>query len=289
MIARRNLWPLVAPTLIGQPGATFSSKTRLVEVFASIVDGNGRFVAGLTRERFELLDNKSRVEIRTFEDSGEGASGLTCAILLDTTDSMNAQLPFVKNSINRLIGQLGEKDQVGVFGFANMVRSLQDYTLDKKAAMNAVLRVRASGGTALFDALSQVARELSERPGRKAIVAVTDGVDNSSILNGPSATQRAKKAGVPIYIIRQGAALSEKNFSQHLSEISKSTGGKAYSAGSRKEFEQAFSDIFRDFKNTYLLTFTPLVEKDPNWRTIQLNVSGLKDYKVRAKEGYYLD
>jgi VWFA-related protein len=289
MSLRPIVWVGLSLIAFAEQEITFDSNVRLVEVYATVFDGHGKFVNRLGRERFEILDNQAPVPIKTFETGGGGESPVTCAILLDTTGSMAADLPIVKNSIVRLIGELGERDQVGVFGFANVVTTLQDYTLDKKAGMNAVLRARSQGATALFDAVSQVARQLAARSGRKAMIVFTDGMDNASVLNAAAATVRAKKAGVPIYAVGQGAALKERKFMKLLGEIAQVTGGKSYEARTRGDVEQIFADISQDLQHTYMLTYTAPVEKDTQWRTIQVLVSGLKNYRVRAKEGYYLD
>jgi len=71
----------------------------------------------------------------------------------------------------------------------------QEFTTDKDAAKRAILRTRAQGRTALFDALSQVAQDISKRPGKKTLIVFTDGDDNSSALNANAAVGRAKKVG----------------------------------------------------------------------------------------------
>src|SRR5215475_5539661 len=71
-------------------------EVRLVEVYASIHDHKGHFVDGLTRDSFEILEDGKPQPIATFDSTSQS---LSCAILLDTTGSMNEALPRVKNSI----------------------------------------------------------------------------------------------------------------------------------------------------------------------------------------------
>jgi Mg-chelatase subunit ChlD len=88
---------------------------------------------------------------------------------------------------------MSDGDSVAVFGFANGLNRLQEFTTDKASAKQAVLRTPAAGATALFDAISEVAREISPRSGKKVLVVFTDGQDNASLLNAdppPDTSQR---------------------------------------------------------------------------------------------------
>jgi Mg-chelatase subunit ChlD len=128
--------------------------------------------------------------LAAFESNG---SKLSCAILLDIAGSMADVLPVVKNSIIKLIDAMSDGDSVAVFGFANGLNRLQEFTTDKASAKQAVLRTPAAGATALFDAISEVAREISPRSGKKVLVVFTDGQDNASLLNAdppPDTSQR---------------------------------------------------------------------------------------------------
>ncbi|MBZ5678129.1 MAG: VWA domain-containing protein [Acidobacteriia bacterium] len=263
--------------------ATFRTETRLVEVYATVRDHSGRYMDGLPRERFEVRDNGQAQALVAFESN---ASSLSCAILLDTTGSMADVLPVVKNSIIKLIDAMSDGDSVAIFGFANGLNRLQEFTTDKASAKQAVLRTRAAGATALFDAISEVAREISPRSGKKALVVFTDGQDNASLLNAERAIQRAKKAGVPVYTIAEGDALKTKDLLKELKDISEGTGAVTFEARRTKDIVDIFQDISGDLRHTYLLAYKPPPDTSQRWRTIQLNVVGVKDAKIRAKEGY---
>ena len=261
----------------------FRTETRLVEVYATIRDHNGRYLDGLTKDRFEVRDNGQAQPLAAFESN---TSSLSCAILLDTTGSMADVLPVVKNSVIKLIDAMSDGDSVAVFGFANGLNRLQEFTTDKASAKQAVLRTRAAGATALFDAVSEVAREISPRSGKKALVVFTDGEDNASLLNASRAVQRAKKAGVPVYTIAEGDALKTKDLLKELKDISEGTGAASYEAHSSKNIADIFQEISGDLNHTYMLAYKPPPDSTQRWRTIQLSVVGVKDAKIRAKEGY---
>ena len=265
------------------PGVLFKSDVRLVEVYATIMDQKGKYLDGLTRDRFELRDNGAPQPLAVFETE---SAALSCAILMDTTGSMAHALAAVKNAVATLIDSLRPADSVAIYSFSDSMRMLQDFTTDKAAARRAMMRTRPAGETALFDSLSQLARDLARRTGKKAIVVFTDGADNLSGLNASTAIARARKSGVPNYAAALGEALKDPLLLQELKQIAQNTGGQAYRVERAADIQAVFEDISRDLKHTYLLAYRPPPSEDKSWRTIQIAVSGLKTGKIRAREGY---
>jgi len=270
-----------------EPATTIKVQVRLVEVYASVHDQKGHFVDGLGRESFQVLEDGKPQQIAAFDSTFQS---LSCAILLDTTGSMSEALPRVKNSIVKLIDELGPEDSVAIFTFDQRLVVRQDFTTDKSAAKRAALRTRAEGATALFDALSEAAQELSQRSGKKALILFTDGDDNSSALNANAAVARAKKAGVPLYTIAEGEATHSKNLRKLLDDLSQRTGGAAYEVRKPGEIEQVFHEISEDLRHLYMISYKPPeVANDGKWRKIDLLIKGVKDYRVRSKEGYFAE
>jgi len=261
----------------------FRVETRLVEVYATIRDNHGRYLDGLTKDRFQVLDEGVPQTVTAFESN---SAKLTCAVLIDTTGSMAGVLPVVKNSVLHLIDELRDEDLIGVYSFNTRLMRLQDFTEDKAAAKQAVLRTRAAGSTALFDAIAELAYEIAPRSGKKAIVVFTDGADNSSLLNAQSAVKRAKKAGVPVYTIAEGEAVQTKPLLDELKDVAERTGAQSYLAHKTHDIGNIFAEISDDLQHTYMLAFKPQPSGEPKWRAIQVTVSGVKDPKIRAKEGY---
>jgi Ca-activated chloride channel homolog len=260
-------------------------QVRLVEVYASVYDHSGQYVQGLSRDSFQVFEDGKLQQITNFEaDSGK----LSCAILLDTTGSMSEALPRVKNSIMKLIDVLENEDAVAIYTFDQRLAVRQDFTTDKAAAKRAVLRTRAEGQTALFDALSEVAQEISKRPGKKALVVFSDGDDNASALNANAAVTRAKKAGIPLYAIAEGEATRSKELRKLLEDLSKRTGGTSYEVKKPADIEQVFQKIALDLQHLYMLAYRPQAgAEEGKWRKIEVSLRGQKDYRIRSKEGYF--
>lgn len=267
-----------------QPNTVIKVQVRLVEVYASVYDHKGQYIEGLGRDSFQVFEDGRQQQITGFEAD---SANLSCAILLDTTGSMGEALPRVKNSVMKLIDVLGAGDAVAIYTFDQRLIVRQEFTTDKAAAKRAVLRTRAEGQTALFDALSETSQEISARPGKKALVVFTDGDDNSSVLNANAAVTRAKKAGIPIYAIAEGEATHSANLKKLLEELSTRTGGTSYEVKKLSDVDQVFQKIALDLQHLYMLTYQPAKSEEVKWRKIEVSLQGGKEYRVRAKEGYY--
>ena len=269
--------------LFAESQTVIKTEVRLVEVYATVFDGKGTHVEGLTRDQFEIRDNGELREISMFESV---SSEISCAILLDATGSMQGSLPAVKNAVFHLIDRLRENDRVAVYTFNNSLTCVQDFTADKQAAKRAVLDIRAGGGTALFDALAEIVRDLGQQNGKKSVILFTDGADNSSFLYPGAALSGARAAGIPIYTIAQGEALENRGLLEQLKQIASWTGALTYSAKGTREIDRICDQIRLDLRHTYLLAYPAPAGQEAGWRTIRLAVKGRKNLRVRAKEGY---
>jgi VWFA-related protein len=275
----------VAAACAQDDAGVFKVNVRLVEVYATVLDHKGHYVDGLGRDSFKVLEDGRPQSIHTFEANSDGIS---CAILLDTTASMAAALPRVKNSVVKLIDELADKDSVAIFTFDQRLIVRQDFTTDKDAAKRAVLRTRAGGETALFDALSESAEEVSKRSGKKALIVFTDGDDNSSVLNANSAVTRAKKLGIPLYSVAEGEAMRSPKLKKLLEDLSENTGGMSYHINKLDDIGNVFREIADVLQHLYMISYKPTSNPtDAKWRKISLEVKGSQDYKIRAKEGYF--
>jgi Ca-activated chloride channel family protein len=263
--------------------AVFRVDGRLVEVWATVTDSRGRYMDDLTAEQFNVLEQQRKQQVVSFESR---LTPVSVALLLDTTGSMQAALPALKNAAIKLMGDLRPGDSVAVYSFNNSVTELQPFTTDMAAAKRAVLHTQALGDTALYDALARVSRDLAGRPGKKVIVVFTDGNDNSSTLTTDIAVMRAKATGVPIYTIAQGEALQYPAFVKQLAEVSKATGGESFVIHEPNEIGAVFEKVSEDLTHGYLLTFAPPAAQDHSFHAIEVTLQA-KGLKPRFREGYY--
>jgi Ca-activated chloride channel family protein len=264
--------------------AIIRANARLVQAYASITDSRGRYVDDLAAGQFTVLDDGQPVRIAAFENE---TSDISCALLLDTTESMQATLPALKNAALTLIRELRTNDAVAVYSLRGGVSELQPFTADKSAATRAVLQTEPGGMTALYDGLVRVIRDMSGRAGKKVIVVFTDGDDNISTLTADSAIVRAKTSGVPIYTIGQGAALDDESLLKQLTVMARATGGLSFTIHSPNEIRGIFEKVVQDLLHGYLLAFQPSDAEGHAWHTIEVVLQAPKGRKVRAREGYF--
>jgi VWFA-related protein len=264
----------------------FKATGRLVEVYATVKDDRGHYVDDLPASTFTITEAGKPLQTVAFETR---TGPVSVALLFDTTGSMQAALPALRNAALKLIADLRPIDSVAVYSFNDTVTELQAFTTNKSEAKRAVMRTHASGPTALYDALVRVNLDLAGRTGKKVIVVFTDGADNTSVLTTDVAMLRAKSSGIPIYTIAQGSALNSPPLLKQLSTVSKATGGVAFAIHGPAEIREVFETVSEDLMHGYLITFQPPSAEGHNFHPIEVTLSGAKGRKVRAREGYYPD
>jgi Ca-activated chloride channel family protein len=276
--------PLVEGVASSPEGQIFRANSRLVELYATVMDANGRYLDDLTQDLFNIQDGGKPANIIAFESR---TSEVSVALLLDTTGSMLNALPALKSAAIHLIDELRPADSVAVYSFNSSVQELQSFTTEKAPAKRAVLGTHPYGETAMYDALTRVGRDLADRPGKKVIVLFTDGDDNSSTLTTGIAVRRAKAAGIPVYTVAQGEALRNPAFVDQLAAVSKSTGAQSFIIHEPREIKGVFDKVSEDLSHGYLLMLQPEATDDPAWRVLDLELRGVKGAKIRSREGYY--
>lgn len=265
---------------------TFRVEARLIQVYASIFDKRGNPLPNLKREQFRVLDAGEPQALANFEGAEEA---LSCALLLDTTGSMAEYLPALRGAAVRFVDDLRPAESIAVYTFNRTLQVAQKFTTDKKLVKQAVMRTSAAGGTRLFDSVAQVARDLEARPGKKALVVFTDGDDNSSTLKASGASRQASQSGVPIYVIAQGTGLKDATLMKTLDQLASGTGGIAFRLTRPEKIGEVFSEISRNLRHMYLLSWKLPERAGTSWRPIKIAVAGAEDARIRAREGYWPD
>jgi len=264
------------------PETLFRASGRLVEINATVTDDKGKLLDGLRAEHFAVVDRGTPVTVTAFEN---GAAPLSCVLLLDTSQSMDAAIAALKAAAMRLIAGLRTGDSIAVYALNGGFTELQPFTTDKVAATRAVLGAELGELTALYDGLVRVNRDLAGRTGKKVIVVLTDGEDTASTLSAETAVLRAKTSGVPIYTVAQGHAVGNAALLKELRDMSQATGGKAFAIRTAAEIGPVFDGVLEDLLHGYLLAFVPAGGEDRSWRRIEVRLR--RPGKVRAREGYF--
>ena len=268
-----------------QDVTTLSVDVRMVEVYASVFDQKGQRVENLQKENFEILEDGAKQDVQVFEPQ---VSGSSVALLIDTTASMMRQLPQIKNELADLLSKLDPDDEIGLFSFSTSLKRLSPFTKNRGNILSALSATQAAGATALYDALSQLSRDLSKTGGKKVIVLFTDGLDNRSLLRLDSAASNARRIGVPVYTIAQGELLQDSAGLKRLKDIASQTNGIAFEAHNAADMRSVFTRVEEDLQHLYLLGYySTNADSRTEWRRLTVRLPQHPEYKLRAREGYY--
>jgi Ca-activated chloride channel family protein len=189
-------------------------ETQLVSVPAVVTNGAGRPVAGLRAESFRLFENGEQQKITDFATT---EAPFEIALLLDTSGSTRADVALIRQAASAFIDALRPGDRVAMIGF-NTARQGQSVTAkvevlakltdDRKTLRKAIESLGSSNGTPFYDALERIADEVfREAPreqvrGRRAIVALTDGVDSTSDSEFQVARSKLIRSGIACYFVQ---------------------------------------------------------------------------------------
>lgn len=279
-------------------GVTVTSVTLAV----TVQDGRGRYVNDLTQADFTVTENGAPRTIGRFSHDFNAPLSLT--ILLDVSGSMALQdkMAECRSALGRFIADgLKPSDEAALLIFADgEVEVASGYSEDKTGLLGVLARTEAYGKTALNDAVA-VSPEYARR-GRyekKALLLVTDGIENDSQYSPDQAAEIARKVDVPIYTMGYKIPFDEQILSKHkrapgltsggivasLESFSRATGGKAFFANTPAELAAALGEVRRETGHQYILGYTSHSSLEGGYTKIKVLTKNRK-LRVRAREGY---
>lgn len=255
----------------------FSATTELVEVYATVTDGRGRPVRGLTLADFTVLDQGEAQPITTF---AEGDFPLTVAAVVDRSFSMGgARVDAARAGARRLVDQLRLRDRLIVLAIGGNVETLAGFEASREAAREALGRVGVWGSSPIGDTVARAIDAVAAETGRRAVVLFTDGVEREAIETREAVLDRVRASGVLVYPIAVTPAISPL-----LGELSALSGGRVQVARDRRSAERAASSVTEELRHQYLLGYAPPAGAS-GWRGIEVQVAR-PEVVVRARRGY---
>ena len=307
------------PADASQPQATQKAPTipivvNLVDVLFTVLDRRNKLVSGLEQADFRVLDDNQPQDIRYF--SKQSDLPLRIGMLLDTSNSIRDRLKFEQDAANNFLFSVlrRNKDEAFVMTFDDEPQVVQAFTGDTGTLRDQILRTRAGGGTAVYDAIYQACvNELSHPPRppgdqpdvvRRVMILISDGEDNLSQHTRSEAIEMAQRTSVVIYTIStstQWVTLDDPskersgNRKYHLTEgdkilqdLADETGGRSFYPYHVDDLDQSFQDIGEELRNQYSLAYNPTNHQlDGRYHKIKIEVAEHKGYQVRARRGYY--
>jgi Ca-activated chloride channel family protein len=274
---------LVATTRTRSAGYTESVEVEVVQVTATVTDNAGRFVKGLTRDRFRVREDDVPQRLTAFV--GENVP-LEIVVAVDVSQSMTDAMPTLKAAVRTFLQALRPSDQVSLLAFNDIIFTLARRSVDPAVRVRAVDRLAPWGGTALYDAILLGLNTVGRQPGRRALVVFSDGEDQNSVATLQRVQSRLERSDATIYTIGLGRSVRDHVLAQVLAQMSDMSGGRSFLIDRVDELEAVFADIVEELSNQYLLSYASSNDRrDGTWRRIRVDVTGA-DYKVRHRQGY---
>ena len=326
---------LLLPVLIYGQDSTFSTDVKVVNVLATVHDKKGQISANLTKEDFSIEEEGRPQTIKYF--SRETNLPLTLGLLVDTSMSQRRVLGDEQRAAYKFLDQvMSQKDQAFVLHFDSEVELLQDLTKSRQKLEHALSGLetpkqlqrgstpgssgrRGHGGTTLYDAVLLASNEvMRDQTGRKALIILSDGVDNGSKVGLTDAIDAAQRNDVLVYSIlfsdeqaygggggpfppmggRRGGMGGGRprppmvnrsdDGKRVLQRLSMETGGGFFEVSKKQPIDQSFARIQDELRNQYSLGFNSDQPAAPGtFRRIQVSVAKQKNLVVQARAGYY--
>ena len=270
---------------------------RLVLLPASVEDRRGRIVTGLKAGDFNLTDESVPQKIKYF--SVESDEPVAIAFVLDVSGSMrqSGKIEAAKEAIRFFVEQLRSQDRFALICFADdQVSWVTEFTSDHQRFIERLMVQEGYGQTALNDAVAAIPKLVDESTtGRKAIVLITDGVDNASKLTMEQSVVTARKVEVPIFTVgfstlpwEDRKRVKDLGFNMAVLQLfADETGGALFVVQDPDELKEAVARISTELRHQYLIGYSPgLQHWDGAFRSIQLQARSGR-YLVRTRKGYY--
>ncbi len=278
-----------------------------VNILFSVRDKKNAFVNTLAQSDFEIREDGHVQEIKTF--SKESDLPLTLGLLVDVSVSQGRLIDIERSAAAQFFRQvLRQKDVAFLISFGSEAELLQDVTGSASSLERALRELHVSGnvsaginpgpipttarGTILFDAVYLAATEkLQTEVGRKAIILITDGVDQGSRVKQIEAINSALKSDALIYSIYYADPMFYAGFGGGgegaLKKMSEETGGRLFHVDRKNSLESIFQEIQEEMRSQYAVSYSSTnASRDGGYRKLEIKPKS-KDLKVQARKGYF--
>jgi Ca-activated chloride channel family protein len=281
---------------------------RLVNLNVKVSDRMGRPLPALGRDDFQVAEDNVPQDVSYFEPV---TSPLSIALLLDLSGSTEKKIKVMKKAAKKFIDSLNPADRIAVAGFTRRFYVISNFTTDHKLLKDRVgdMKNRHSG-TAYYDAMWATLDLLEEAgAGRKAIVVLTDGVDNSLDHPGNSEydpkhdfnelmarVEEADATIYPIFLDTEYETVNRRGQGDHgayvtarkqLESVAEQTGAVLFKADRAEDLEGVYKQVAAELHSLYSIAYTPKRPgRDGQWRRISVKVN--RDGAVaRTRRGYF--
>jgi Ca-activated chloride channel family protein len=274
----------------------FRTGVDLVNLGVTVVDRKGNLVAGLRADDFEVFEDGQKQQVRYFaagDAQGQAGVEMHLGLLLDVSESMGEDIRFTRTAAIKFLNTLVDAVDITVVDFDTEVRAARYGQNEVARLIERIRRQKATGMTALYDAIGVYLDGASGQDGRKIMLLYTDGGDTGSSIRLAELFDLLKASDVTIYTIgeldHQSSSARERARSI-LRSISETTGGQAFFPSSVKELDQMYEKVLAEIRAQYTVGYLSTNDRtDGAWRKVELRLAkkDSRDLRIRSRKGYF--
>jgi Ca-activated chloride channel family protein len=270
-----------------------------VNLPVTVSDKNNAFVVNLEESDFQIVEDKVPQSIISFNPLSN--LPIDVAMLMDTSNSVKPKLKFERDAAYSFLETVLKyrQDRALFATFDSQVELHQDLTNRLDLLTKAIDKIKAQGGTRMYDAIYSVCEEKMMSPSvfgrRRVMVVITDGEDTESERTLQDAIDIAQRSETTIYVISTKAGgffgvqagTVDRREDKELKRLAEDTGGRAFFTAEVIELEKSLTQITRELRNQYIIAYEPSnTNYDGKERKIEVKLPNHKGLKVRTKTGY---
>jgi len=262
-----------------------------VLLHATVIDGRQRIVTDLDKSAFSVSEDGKPQTIISFRHEDVPVA---MAVVIDNSGSMREKRNKVNQAALNLVRASNPRDQVCIVNFNDEYYLDQDFTNDLLKLKEALEKIDARGGTALYEAVVASADHLRRNAQleKKVLFVVTDGEDNASLETLEQAVKQLQgENGPAVYAIGiLGEEEHPKRARRALEQMAERTGGIAFFPRTLDEVDEISRTVARDIRSQYTIGYKPTNPRGTGgFRTVHVEAKAKAHGKmtVRTKSGYY--
>jgi VWFA-related protein len=284
-----------APINADTEGEVVKVDTSLVTIDATV---SGTNVPTLTKDDFKIYEDGKLQQITALNTS---QAPFDIVLLLDLSGSTADKVGLIKKTTKRFVEMKRDIDRVAVVTFNSTQTVVSPLEADKQKLIDSLSNIKGVGASKVWDS-EKFAMDMLERDSpagrRKAVVVMTDGVDNGLFYTfGPGSdtmfgdlledVRNSQIAIFPIFLNPTGPGDPDEA-RRTMQLLADDSGGTFYTTANLENLNEVYERVMQDVGRVYSLDYSPSNDaRDGTWRTIKVEIAGHPELKVRARSGYY--
>ena len=267
-------YPAAAQSTGLQVTSVSAERWPALEVTATVLDGSGQPVTGLTPDAFAGSIDGVPVPVQALQTTSDPGVGIAVVLTFDVSGSMQgAPLENARSAGRALVSQLGPTDQAAVIAFSDQPVVVQPFTQDKAVLNGAIDGLIAGGNTSLYAAVQDSVRLAEGAPlSRRAVVLLSDGLDFGGLAVDPQAALGSVEAGSAVFMsIGLGNAIDQ----EYLTRLADAGRGQFRLAPTPEALTSLYQETAQVLRQQYVLTFdaSSVAPAQAHGKTVQVRAT----------------